>query len=109
MYFLVLIIWKKCATGEALIGFYGTITRHYIKLTFQFRAQMTRVLFNTLSNDWSQCMEKCRKYNRAQAPSFTDQTELEELITWAHDAVMDPVSEQQYPDVFSGYFWMSFR
>ena len=54
-------------------------------------------------------MEKCWRYNRAQAPSYSNQEELEELLSWGQDATIDPISGKDYPDTYSGLFWMSFK
>ena len=54
-------------------------------------------------------MDKCWRYNRAQAPSYSNQEELEELLSWGQDATIDPISGKDYPDTYSGLFWMSFK
>ena len=69
----------------------------------------SRIKFNTYSLEWSKCMEMCPKYNRAQVPSFTDQTEMEELISWALETTTDPDTNLIYPDGFSQSFWVPFR
>ena len=69
----------------------------------------SRIKFNTFALEWSKCMEMCPKYNRAQVPSFTDQTEMEELISWALETTTDPDTNLIYPDGFSQSFWVPFR
>ena len=69
----------------------------------------SRIKFNTYSLEWSKCMEMCPKYNRAQVPSFTDQAEMEELISWALETTTDPDTNLLYPDGFSKSFWVPFR
>ena len=69
----------------------------------------SRIKFNTFSLEWSKCMEMCPKYNRAQVPSFTDQTEMEKLISWALETTTDPDTNLIYPDGFSQSFWVPFR
>ena len=54
--------------------------------------------FNTFAPDWQQCMDKCWRYNRAQAPSYSNQEELDELLSWGNDATIDPISGKDYPD-----------
>ena len=54
-------------------------------------------------------METCPKYNRAMAPSFTDQKELEDLVSWLYKTTTDPVSKATYPDVIGRAFWVPFR
>ena len=74
-----------------------------------FRAEVSRVQFNTHSPDWQQCMDKCWRYNRAQAPSFHGQEELDELLSWGRDTFIDPISGEGYPDAYSGYFWLPYK
>ena len=54
-------------------------------------------------------METCPKYNRALAPSFTDQKELEDLISWLYKTTTDPNSKSHYPDVIGKAIWVPFR
>ena len=70
---------------------------------------MSRVQFNTIALEWSDCMATCPKYNRALVPSFTDQAEMEELIKWLFDTTTDPSTETFYPDAVSYSIWLPFR
>ena len=72
-------------------------------------SEKSRIKFNTYSLEWSKCMEMCPKYNRAQVPSFTDQTEMEELVGWALETTTNPDTNLIYPDGFSQSFWVPFR
>ena len=54
-------------------------------------------------------METCPKYNGALAPSFVDQEELEELITWAYNVSADPITNTLYEDSLGRAFWLPFR
>ena len=54
-------------------------------------------------------METCLKYNRAQAPIFTDQEELTELLTWTFKTTRDPVTRALFEDLESGAYWLPIR
>ena len=74
------------------------------------RPKMSRIMFNTHAADWSECMDKCLKYNRSMAPSFTTKEEMDELISWALNTTTDPISLVQYPDaVGRGFLWVPYR
>ena len=74
------------------------------------RPKMTRIMFNTHAAAWSECMDKCLKYNRSMAPSFTTKEEMDELISWALNTTTDPISLVQYPDaVGRGFLWVPYR
>ena len=69
----------------------------------------SRVLFNSQSPQWSQCMDTCPKYSGAKAPSFTDRAQLDELIVWALNTTTDPASFTLYEDAIGRSFWIPFR
>ena len=86
------------------------LTKHNLILLLQcHRFSKARVLFNHVEVSWERCMQTCPKYLRAQAPGFSSQEELTELITWAFNTTRDPVTLLDYPDVVSASFWLSFR
>ena len=66
-------------------------------------------MFNTIYTDTNHCFETCLNYNKAQAPIFTDQVEMTELITWAKNTTMDPETNTYYKDVVSATFWLPIR
>ena len=66
------------------------------------------MMFQVHAPDWSRCMDKCSKYNRAMAPSFTDQAGAEELMAWSVETTVDPESGSFYPDVLSDAIWIPF-
>ena len=49
-------------------------------------------MFNVRAGDWSKCMNKCPKYNRAKVPFFTDKKEFDELMMWTYNTTTDPNS-----------------
>ena len=73
------------------------------------RSQKARIKFNTYAFEWSKCMETCPKYNRALAPTFNDQKELEELIKWTYNVTTDPITNTFYEDGFGRAIWLPFR
>ena len=70
---------------------------------------MSRVVFNTVSNVWSSCMEKCAMYSQAQGLSFTTQAELEDLLRWTEMTTTDPVTMQPYPPLPGWFIWVAYR
>ena len=71
---------------------------------------MNRRMFNTHAADWSVCMDKCLKYNRSMAPSFTTKEEIDELMSWALNTTTDPISKVEYSDALGrGVFWVPYR
>ena len=72
---------------------------------------MSRVLFNTydVAAKWKGCMDTCSKYDRAMAPSFKSQDEMEELLTWLYETTTDPVSDKLYPEALGRGLWIGFR
>lgn len=65
-------------------------------------------MFNTLEKEWINCMQTCRKYNRAQGVSFTDKAGLDELITWSLETTIDPITQETLE--YGGMsWWMPFR
>ena len=66
-------------------------------------------MFNTIYTDATRCLDTCLKCNRAQAPIFTDQEEMTELMTWAVNTTMDPVNNTNYKDIKSASFWLPIR
>ena len=42
---------------------------------FLFRSEKSRVKFNDYAGFWTECMERCPKYNRAMVTSFHDQAD----------------------------------
>ena len=60
--------------------------------------------------DSVQCMETCLKYNRAQAPLFRDQEEVQGLLTWVTNTTTDPVTNIKYQDIASSLvIWLAMR
>ena len=76
-----------------------------------FRSRMSRVLFNTydVASTWKGCMDTCSKYNRAMAPSFKSQEEVEELIAWIFETTTDPITNLLYPEALGRALWIPFR
>ena len=70
---------------------------------------MSRIKFNTQAPEWKECMDKCSKYNRASAPSFTNQEELGALIRWNYNTTTDPSTNTLYPDTLGKAIWLPFR
>ena len=70
-----------------------------------FRLKMNRIMFNTHAADWSECMEKCLKYNRSMAPSFSTKEEMDELISWTLKTTSDPMSLFKSPYLI----WLPYR
>ena len=66
-------------------------------------------MFNTIYTDATRCLDTCLKCNRAQAPIFTDQEEMTELMTWAVNTTTDPTTKIFYKDVVSQAFWLPIR
>ena len=71
-----------------------------------FRPSKSRVLFETISTDGIKCLDTCAKYNRAQAPTFSDQAEYDEMLAWAISTTTDPMTKLYYKDVVSATFWL---
>ena len=70
------------------------------------RADKARVLFETIATDGIKCLDTCAKYNRAQAPTFSDQAEYDEMLAWAISTTTDPMTKLYYKDVVSATFWL---
>ena len=68
-----------------------------------------RVFFPTVTTDAIACMNKCQKYNRAEAPSFSTEEEWMELETWLSDTVRDKATGLYYEGILSSAFWMAYR
>ena len=71
-----------------------------------FRPDTARVLFETLYSDGIKCLDTCLKYNRAQAPIFSDQATFDELVSWAINTTVNPVTKAYFKDVVSATFWI---
>ena len=65
-----------------------------------------RILFESHAADGIKCLDTCAKYNRAQAPIFSDQATFDELLSWAINTTSDPVTKQLYPGVMGTAFWI---
>ena len=66
------------------------------------RPDKARILFETPAEDGIKCLDTCLKYNRAQAPIFSDQAEFDELLSWTINTSMDPVTKIFFKDVGAG-------
>ena len=63
-----------------------------------------------MSIDAVQCLDTCQKYNRAQAPIFSDQEEMTEMVTWALNTTTDPLTNTLHEGVqYSATFWLPIR
>ena len=72
------------------------------------RYSKSRIMFNTVSYEWTDCMNTCQNYNRAQATSFTNQAEIEELRTWALEVTQNPLTGTWY-EAAMALRWMPYR
>ena len=70
------------------------------------RSHKTRILFEIISTDAIKCLDQCQKYNRARAPTFSDQAEFDELAAWGFNATTDPVTKLLYFTI-SPTFWIA--
>ena len=82
---------------------------HFLFSKKIFRSPMSRVKFNNLESEWSNCMATCPKYNRATVPYFTTKAELEGLVSWQFDTTTDPITKSLYPEAFSPTIWIPIR
>ena len=80
-----------------------------IKCNIPYRTERSRLLFNTQFFKWSKCMDTCDKYNRAKAPSFSDQRKLDMLIEWAFNTTRAPITLTLYEDAITSAFWIPYR
>ena len=81
------------------------ISHHILNI----RDKLSRVLFNTVVNTWSTCMDMCLMYSQARAPSFTTQAELEDLLRWAKATTIDPVTMELHPTLPSWFYWIAYH
>ena len=66
------------------------------------------MLFNHVVVEWKDCMDTCTNYRGAQAPSFSTEAGLQELITWSQRTVTDPETNEDYEDYISQTFYIPF-
>ena len=76
-----------------------------ITILLILRTEKARILFDIVETDAIKCLDKCLKYNRAQAPIFSDQAEFNELVAWAINITTDPVTKLLYSKV-SSTLWL---
>ena len=81
------------------------LTENITLLSF-LRSNKARILFET-ETDGIKCLDRCQKYNRAQAPIFSDQAEFDELVAWAINTTTDPETKLYYKDGISATFWLA--